>query len=270
MRNQIIHIDDPQDPRIGDYIQIRERDLIGRGRRFIAEGEVVLRVLLGRSRFDVESIFVAEKRLAAMGDLLKTLPDGVPIYVASGPVMDLVVGFHIHRGILAIGHRKDDVLPGTLLESLGSPALVVALIGIANHDNMGGIFRNAAAFGADAVLLDAASCDPLYRKAIRVSVGGTLIVPFARANDEMSLVDMIDGHGFVPFALSPAGADDINSITPPERAALFLGAEGPGLPEAILERMRTLRISMADSFDSLNVATSSGIALHAFQCPVRG
>jgi tRNA G18 (ribose-2'-O)-methylase SpoU len=138
---------------------------------------------------------------------------------------------------------------------------VLCLFGIANHDNVGGIFRNAAAFGADAVLLDRASCDPLYRKAIRVSVGGTLMVPFARLTDADAL-DLLTGHGFAALALSPQGAEPLAAVRPAERTAVLLGSEGAGLPRDILERTTTIRIPIAAAFDSLNVATTSGIVLH--------
>ena len=127
---------------------------------------------------------------------------------------------------------------------------------------MGGIFRNAAAFGADAVLLDETCCDPLYRKAIRVSVGASLIVPFARVRGPSRLLDVLVEAGFEPIALSPRGAEPISALRRPDRAALLLGTEGPGLPGEILDRTRTVRIPMAADFDSLNVATASGIALH--------
>jgi tRNA G18 (ribose-2'-O)-methylase SpoU len=191
-------------------LAVRERDLVGRGDGFIAEGEVVLRVLLAPdSRARAASILVAENRLDELAPLLAAAPPGTPVYVASQVVMDAVVGFHIHRGILAHGVRPLD--PGTvaLLSGLPPRALVVALYGISNHDNMGGLFRNAAAFGADAVLLDARCCDPLYRKAIRVSVGAALKVPFARARASEDLLATLTAAGFVAFALSGrAGAGD--------------------------------------------------------------
>ena len=138
----------------------------------------------------------------------------------------------------------------------------MALVGISNHDNMGGLFRNAAAFGAGAVLLDPSSCDPLYRKAIRVSVGASLIVPFARLSEDADPIDLLHEAELEPIALSPAGATPLHLLDPPARAALLLGAEGPGLSADILARSRTVAIPMAGDFDSLNVATTSGIALH--------
>ncbi|HEY8567281.1 MAG TPA: RNA methyltransferase [Beijerinckiaceae bacterium] len=253
---------DPDDPRVEAYRSIRERDLVGRQGRFVAEGEVVLRVLVERSHFPIESVLASAARAKALTPLLAKLPAEVPIYVADPPVLDRVAGFSIHRGLLAIGRRGPETNAAARLAALPERALVVGLVGIANHDNMGGIFRNAAAFGADLVLLDETSCDPLYRKAIRVSVGGALVVPFARAGSADDLVSQLAAAGFELFALSPAGEVTLDQLSPAPRTALLLGAEGPGLPAAVLERTRRVSIPMAGGFDSLNVATASGIALH--------
>ncbi len=178
------------------------------------------------------------------------------------PVLDAITGFHIHRGILAHGLRAPDPCVASLLSSLGPRALVLVLFGIANHDNMGGLFRNAAAFGADAVLLDATSCDPLYRKAIRVSVGAALKVPFARLAPEDDAVALLEQAGFTVFALSPGAAEPLAGLARPERAAVLLGAEGPGLPPDVLARVRTISIPMAAGWDSLNVASAGAVVLH--------
>ncbi|MER8732794.1 RNA methyltransferase [Mesorhizobium sp. M1227] len=259
-----IRIDDPQDPRVAAYLDIRERDLAGRQGRFVAEGKVVLDTLLAARRFEAESVLVLENRLAGLDDVLRKAPAGLPIYVASGEVIDRIAGFHMHRGILAIGRKGAAVSAEALLGALPARALIVVLVGIANHDNMGSIFRNAAAFGADAVLLDPTCCDPLYRKAIRVSVGAALKFPFACFADTAGCTAMLDRQGFSQFALSPRGQIDIRDAKRNERLALYLGTEGEGLPESLLARLQTLRIGMAQGFDSLNVAAASAIALHHF------
>jgi tRNA G18 (ribose-2'-O)-methylase SpoU len=259
----IIHITDPEDPRIGAYVRVRERDLVGRRGGFIAEGEVVLNVLLGpESRCKAASLLVAEKRLERLGPLIERLPSEVPIYAAGQAVMDAIVGFHIHRGIMAHGVRPTDPGAEPLLAGLGPRALVLVLFGISNHDNMGGLFRNAAAFGADSVLLDAACCDPLYRKAIRVSVGAALKVPFARLPAGEDPLTMLERTGFTALALSPGGAEPLAGLARPERAAVLLGTEGAGLDEALLLRARTVAIPMAAGWDSLNVAAASAVMLH--------
>jgi tRNA G18 (ribose-2'-O)-methylase SpoU len=176
--------------------------------------------------------------------------------------MDAIAGFPIHRGVLAYGERAAPVSAAELLAEAGPRGLVVALFGIANHDNMGGIFRNAAAFGAQAVLLDPDCCDPLYRKAIRVSVGATLCVPFAWLGRGEDAIALLQSARFTPLALSPAGRTSLIDVAPPARSAVLLGSEGPGLPPDILARAQTISIPMAGAFDSLNVATTSGIVLH--------
>jgi tRNA G18 (ribose-2'-O)-methylase SpoU len=228
----------------------------------VAEGEVVLRVL-ARSRLCAPvSLLVAEKRLPALADVIEALPGDTPVYAAGQAVMDAVVGFPIHRGMLALGRRRSTLSAAELLDELPAEALVVILCGIANHDNMGGLFRNAAAFGADAVILDETCADPLYRKAIRVSVGAALITPFARLRPGEDLLALLGDRGFEAIALSPRGRCDLADLRRPRRAAVLLGAEGPGLPEALLENAKAVRIPMADGFDSLNVGVTAGIVLH--------
>jgi tRNA G18 (ribose-2'-O)-methylase SpoU len=259
-----ILITDPDDPRLEPYRAIRERDLAGRQGRFIVEGEVVLRLMLARSCFGLDSVLMSERRIMGSPDLVEAVPTRVPLYAATDPVIEAIAGFAVHRGILAVGLRGENSEPERLLANMPHRALVVVGISLANHDNMGGLFRNAAAFGANAVLLDASCCDPLYRKAIRVSVGAALVVPFARKGTAEEILALLEKAGFSTFALSPSGSRVLGEIMPPARAAVVLGAEGPGLPRELLVRMTTLRIPMAPDFDSLNVATSSGIALQHF------
>lgn len=259
---QIIPIDDPEDPRIEPYRDVRERDLVGRDGLFIAEGAVVLRSLVASTRCRARSLLVADKRLAALEPMLESLSAGTPVYSASQAVLDRIAGFPLHRGILALGERTTVPTADALLGACGPLARVVMLFGIGNHDNMGGIFRNAAAFGVDAVILDPGCCDPLYRKAIRVSVGATLLVPTARLAPGDDPLVLLDRAGFEAVALSPAGSATLAAMPVPRRAALLFGSEGPGLPPALLARARSVRIPMAGGFDSLNVATASGIVLH--------
>lgn len=261
---ELIRIDDPADPRVASYLSVRERDLTGRHGRFIAEGKVVLNVLFAAARFEPESVLVLESRLQGLADTLRLAPPSMPVYAASQAVMDAIAGFHIHRGILAVGRKREADEPQALIASLPRRAMVVVLVGLSNHDNVGAIFRNAAAFGADAVLLDAGCCDPLYRKSIRVSVGAALKVPFAIAPDASTIAALLDREGFDQLALSPGGSEDILNAARPDRVAIFLGTEGEGLPETLMSRLRTVRIGMAPGFDSLNVAAASAIALHHF------
>lgn len=258
----LIPIAAAEDPRLEPYRAVRERDLVGRQGLFVAEGEVVLRMLLHQSRHEPVSLLLAEKRVAKLAPLIAGLSPEAPVYVASQAVMDSVVGFPIHRGILALARRAGPLDPAGLLAGLAEPALALALVGISNHDNMGGLFRNAAAFGVGAVLLDDGCCDPLYRKAIRVSVGTALTTPFARLAPGEDLIGLLETQGFSPLALSPRAETALAGLERPARAAVIVGPEGPGLPETMLDRCRGVAIPMASGVDSLNVAVAAALALH--------
>ncbi len=259
----IVTITDPDDPRIAAYRELRERDLVGRRGQFIAEGEVVLRILLGgSSRHRATSVLVADKRLSHLDPLIEGLDPGVPVFAAGQGVMDAIAGFPMHRGILAHGLRAPERTAEDVLNATGPHALVLVLFGIANHDNMGGLFRNAAAFGADAMLLDATCCDPLYRKSIRVSVGAALTVPFARLPAGQDTLALLARAGFSALALSPNGDEPLAGLSRPDRVAVLLGAEGAGLPDELLQRTRSVAIPMARGWDSLNVASASAVVLH--------
>ena len=259
----IIPVSDPGDPRLEPYRDVQDRDLRGRD-GFMAEGVTVLGNAIGRSRHRFQSLMVAEPRLAGLEGILARLPEETPVYVAPPDVMSAIAGFHIHRGVLAHGERGTGDDPASLLAGLPGRALVVAAFGISNHDNLGGIFRNAVAFGADGVLLDPACCDPLYRKAIRVSVGASLICPFARAQSDAALMRALQSTSLEPVALSLKGEADIGRIAAGQPGiALLVGSEGHGLPDAAIDGAQGFRIPMAPGFDSLNAATATGIALHA-------
>jgi len=261
-----VRIEDPADPRIAGFVSIRERDLTGRDGLFIAEGTVVLR-MLGQAAarangFAAEAILLLENRLAGIADLLEAFPPSVPVYVASAAVFDAIAGFNMHRGVLALGRKPAAEAEAGLLGRLPETSLVLAGCGLSNHDNVGSIFRNAAAFGADAVFLDETSCDPLYRKAIRVSVGSVLAVPFARRLPAQAMLHGLADAGFEIWGLSPRGEVPVSAIPAARRIALVLGTEGEGLPQGILASFRTARIPQRPGLDSLNVATASGIALY--------
>jgi tRNA G18 (ribose-2'-O)-methylase SpoU len=259
---ELIPIDDPGDPRVAAYRDIKERDLVGRQGLFIAEGETVLRAFVRDAPERVQSLLIDGKRADKLGEVFGALPDGVPVYVVGQAVLDAIAGFHLHRGVLAVGAKPEPLSADALLAGAGERAVVLVLMGIANHDNLGGIFRNAAAFGVDGVILDADCCDPFYRKAIRVSIGATLGVPTAWLAPGEDVVALLERRGLQALALSPAADEALARLHPPARAAVLLGAEGPGLSPAVMARVRTVGIPMANGFDSLNVATTSGIVLH--------
>lgn len=262
---RLIRIEDASDSRIAEFTAMRDRDLAGRGDRFIAEGRVVLQALMdaeaGSRRFVLEKALILENRVDGLGDLLPRIDPGCPVYVAGREVLDAAVGFAMHRGILAVGRHVPASSFEDFLSGLPEKALLVAACGIANHGNIGGIFRNAGVFGADGVVLDNSCCDPLYRKAIRVSVGAALRVPFCRAGSIEEMVSALSAHGFEVAGLSPRGMQALSCFEPGRRLALLAGTEGEGLPAELISRIRTLRIEQAPGMDSLNVATASGIAL---------
>lgn len=263
----MIRIEDPDDPRIAGFRDIRERDLTGREGLFVAEGEVVLNVLLSdRSRCRPKALLIDARRAQGLAALIERAQGRAPVYLAEQGVLDAVAGFHLHRGILALGEKPRPPSLDAVLATLGPEAVVVLACGIGNHDNMGGIFRNAAAFGAGAVLLDDRCCDPFYRKAIRVSVGAVLRTPMATGLEAKSAIRALTAAGFQVLALTPAG-EPLGSCPGGGRIALVLGSEGPGLPDDILGLCRPVGIPMSGGFDSLNVAVTSGIALHHFTRP---
>ncbi|HEY0120715.1 MAG TPA: RNA methyltransferase [Rhizobium sp.] len=263
--DRLIEIMHPDDPRIAEFHDIRERDLTGRESRFIAEGTVVLRLLAGAHAaggdFVAEKVLLLRNRAAGLEEIIAAFPPDVPIYVAEGSVLDGIVGFHLHRGVLALGRRTAETDMDAFLGRLPERSLVLVGCGISNHDNVGSMFRNAAAFGADAVLLDDTCCDPLYRKALRVSVGSVLTMPYRRQLSDTGLLTALAERGFAIWSLSPRGEADIRAVPPADRMALVVGTEGEGLPQEILSAFGSVRIPQAPGLDSLNVATASGIAL---------
>ncbi|MFT4091351.1 MAG: RNA methyltransferase [Asticcacaulis sp.] len=253
----IIPIDDPADARLRLYQDVKDRDLSGREGLFMAEGKVVLERLFASALAQTISVLTTPERLKGLD--ISALDEAVPVYVVAQPVMDEVAGFPIHRGYLALGRYA----PPQSLEACvaGERARVLVVCGISNTDNMGGLMRNAAAFGVDAVVLDQTACDPLYRKAIRVSVGGVLEVPHFRVDNVSETLTRLE---LTAFALSPSGEKRLDEVAVPERCAVLMGAEGPGLSAALMADCQTVRIEMSGGFDSLNVATTSGIVLYHF------
>lgn len=264
----LIRIDRPDDPRIAGFRDIRERDLTGRAGLFVAEGEVVLNVLTSpASLCRPTALLLDEKRLEGLSPVLGRLPEDTPVHVAAPAVLNAIVGFHLHRGILALGEKPQARPLDACLEAMGPDAVVVAVSGVGNHDNMGGVFRNAAAFGAAAVLLDSQCCDPFYRKSIRVSVGAVLRTPMTTGLDPMAMIDRLTAASFEVLALTPGAAQSLEHVPRGGRIAIVLGPEGPGLSAEILGRCQPIGIPMSGGFDSLNVAVASGIALHHFTRP---
>ncbi|HEX6420744.1 MAG TPA: RNA methyltransferase [Acidimicrobiales bacterium] len=242
----------------------RRRQVERAGDFFVVEGALALEALLG-SRYPVRSVLVADSKLDRVRPLLAAAPAGGDVRVVVRPAREVaaITGFAFHRGVLASGSRLPLPPAG---EILAAARTVTVLEGLNDHENLGSLFRNAAAFGVDAVLLDPTTADPLYRRSVRVSLGHVLRVPWTRVSDWPGALDDLRNRGFTVVALTPTpGAEDIDDLAarPPARFALLLGAEGPGIsPEAGARADRRVRIPMAAGVDSLNVATAAAIAFH--------
>lgn len=258
-----ISITDPEDPRIAGFRDIRERDLTGRQGLFIAEGEVVVRVLTSAASLcRPRALLLADKRVDGLGDVIDGLSEEVPVYAAGQAVLDRIAGFPLHRGILALGEKPAAPSLSAILDDVADDDVFLIASGVGNHDNMGGLFRNAAAFGVRAVLLDSACCDPFYRKSIRVSVGAVLRTPWTGADSAEELAAALQARGVEVAALTPSADERLADYRPQGPVALMVGSEGPGLPQAVIDRCRAVGVPMAGGFDSLNVAVASALALY--------
>ena len=255
-------VDDPADPRVADFFALNDPDLRRDG-FFVAEGAMVIRQLL-RAPYPVRAVLATPRGLAALEDDLAGVD--APVYVTSQPLMTSITGFQFHRGALASAERRPHPDLGTV--AAGGGLLLVAE-GVNDNENLGALFRNAAAFGVDAVVLDAASADPLYRRTVRVSMGQVLRIPHTRVPRATAAIAELRDLGFEVLALTPgADADDVRTVFPRPRQALVVGAEGPGLSAPALSAAdRRVRITMAAGVDSLNVATAAAIALHHLARP---
>ena len=267
---QAIPITDIEDERVAPYRNVRDADLRGRDELFMAEGRFVVSLLLTDARYKADSVLVTEHALEAIRPALERLDVPPPVYVASREVMGSIVGFDIHRGCLAAGRRSPVPDAPDLLDRLGpQDRLLVLAEDLANHDNIGGVFRSAAAFGAGAVLVTPRCCDPLYRKAIRVSMGHALRVPFASVPAGAEGVEMLRDRGVLTVALTTAvdavGLDELGdrlSGHPGSWVCLLLGSEGDGLSGGASGAADVrVRIPIAPGVDSLNATVAASIAM---------
>ena len=258
-------VEDPEDPRLADYREIRDAERRRRDGTFIAEGRQVVRRLLSAGRYRVRSALVTPPALHALGEALAEA--GVPTYLVRQDVVEAVVGMEFHHGCLAAGERGAEPTAEALIAETRSDRIVV-LEGLGDSSNVGALFRNALAFGVGAVFLAPGTADPLYRKAIRVSSGATVALPFARLADWPRDLERLRDAGYTVLALTPrAEAVDIGELGDrrplPARLALLLGTEGRGLSaEALAAADLQVRIPMAPEMDSLNVAAAGAVALH--------
>ena len=210
----------------------------------------------------LESVLLTPSRYAALPDLVSgARSSGAAVYVATKEVFDHVAGVNVHRGALSLARRP---APKTVSEVCAAVSLVLAIESVSDHENIGSLFRNAAAFAAGSVILDPTCADPLYRRAVRVSLGHVLRVPFARARAWPDEAVALKEQGFRVVALTPSGDVTVDRLSPDMgNVVLMVGAEGDGLSRAVMAAADvTVRIPVAPAVDSVNVATAAAIALH--------
>lgn len=256
------------DPALTDYTQLTDVKL--RSVREPAEGlflaesaKVIERAL--NAGFRPRSLLLMEQWLPEIEPLLTDFPE-VPVYVGTSAQLEELTGFLMHRGALASMHRGTERDPAELLAISGR---VVVLEDITDHTNVGAIFRSVAGLGADAVLLSPRCADPLYRRSVRVSMGAVLQIPWARLPEWDEATPLFTDAGFTLAALALADTSvELAEFAAhrPDRVALMLGSEGPGLTRAALARAdEIVTIPMDRGVDSLNVATAAALALWALR-----
>lgn len=264
----VFHLTDLDDPRLDDYRDIKDRDLLGRDGHpglFVGEQPLIVEKLLAKPGA-TKSVLLMPQWLDRLAPLAS---EDVPIYVATSELLEKVAGYRVHRGALAMGYR--DKIERTDLNSVLSntkqPLTLLLCQEITNIDNIGLLFRNAAAFGVDGVLLSSSCHDPLYRKSLRVAIGHTLNVPFARSNDWLADLEQFKTKWDITLiaAATSEKAVVLDRIEKPGRVGLIVGSEFSGLPMTTLEKCDHIaKVPMADGVDSLNVAVAAAVCLHRF------
>ena len=260
----ILQVRAPEDPRIAPYARVGDHRWLSANGLFVAEGRLIVERLLEAGAYALHSVLVTPTALAGLGRRLEAVE--ADVYVAPQHVLDAVTGFNFHRGCVALAYRR----PPVPLEQLLAARRLLVLEGVGNPDNVGGLFRAAAAFGCDGIILDAGSADPLYRKALRTSMGAALRVPFSRVDEVEDVLRALRAGGFRSLALTPkepalALRDAVATMKGEPRLVLVVGAEGAGLTDRTLAAADSrVRIPIAADVDSLNVVVAAAIALHAF------
>jgi len=283
MIDRFTPIHDPNDPNIEPYRNQKDAwlkashnpEALGQPPKdplFISEGSLVLEHHIN-SHYPLHSVLIADTKLDTHADLLAKVPSDVPIYTASREILDQITGYPIHRGLLAAGIRPPQSEVPQFDDLLQSARALVILEDLANHDNLGSVFRSVAALCGSGVpiLLSPKCCDPLYRKALRVSMGHALTIPFAYLPSEKdwpAIVTNLTSAGFISLAMTPApDALDIDQYIQNrpsgQKIAILLGAEGPGLTQNAMNASDIrIKIPLASSADSLNISVAAAVALH--------
>jgi len=254
----IVHVADPNDPRIAAYGHVADANWLKAAGLFVAEGRLVVERLIQCERFRLHSVLVTPTAHRALteGAALQS-----PVFVAEREVISRIAGFDFHRGCLALAERP----PETASPELDAVTRILALEGVADPSNVGGLFRVAAAFGVGGLLIDPATADPFYRKALRTSMGAVLHLPFVRLTPWPGAIAQYRARGFRVLALTPrADAPRLTDVAPDQigPVIVMVGAEGAGLSQAAMDGADVLvRIPTAPTVDSLNVSVAAGIVL---------
>ena len=259
----LIEIHTLDDPRILPYTRLKERDLSREGGRFIVEGHLVVQRLLSSS-FCVESLLVARERLVAM---LPHIPPGMVVYVADHGLVDGIVGFQFHSGVMAVAYKgASSSLDDLTSRWTNAPITLMVLPDITKTDNLGSLFRIAAGFGVSAVMLGPRCCDPFYRQSVRVSMGAVLTLPIVRSDNFLADLKSLRTLGFDLVAtILTDDAQPLALATRPSRLAVLFGNENSGLaPDEIAACNRKVVIPMGLGVDSLNVSVAAAVTLYHF------
>jgi tRNA G18 (ribose-2'-O)-methylase SpoU len=258
------------DPRVDQYRSVRDADLRGRRHLCMVESEMVVRRLL-TSGWKIHSLFLSPQKYERLAPHIQDV--SLEVYIADVSLMSNITGFHIHRGTLALVHRpsEESLRVRPLINSLLEKKQIALLLaeGITNVDNMGSLFRNAAAFGVDAIILDGACCDPLYRKAIRVSMGHALSVPWVKTKDWIETLKEIKSVLDVKLVGCETGsiATPMWDVHPTKKVGLIMGEEKTGLSASTIAQCDEIaEIPMMPQVPSLNVAVASAVGLYEFLC----
>ena len=248
-----------------DYRLVSDPAALERAGLFVAEGRLVVERLLADGRYRVHSVLVTSSAAAALESALSMRRD-VSVFVREPAVMEGLTGFDFHRGCLALAYRREPTVP---IDELCQAARILAIEGVANPDNVGGLFRAAFALGVDVAMLDSKTADPLYRKAIRTSMAATLRVPYSRVGDWAATFDQLRSCGFRVLALTPHGdaipLHDVR-VAPGSRLVIAVGSEGDGLTPRVLDHVdQKVRIPIDPRADSLNVVVAASIAMQALR-----
>lgn len=267
----MIAVETLDDPRLDVYRNLKDREVARLGDRFIAEGEHLVHRLLA-SDHRVDSVLIAQRRADELSPLV---PSSVPLYVAPDSVLEGVIGFAFHSGVLACGIRPaerglDDVLPPPA--DLPIPLTLVICPEIINADNLGSLIRISAAMGADAMIVGERSCDPYWRRSVRVSMGSIFTLPIVRSDDllrDLYRLRQEWGVNLLASVLDDRAAplESIRRPRTPDRVGILLGSESQGLHTRWLTACDQLvTIPMHRGTDSLNVAVAAAIFLYHFTC----